>query len=138
MDIPDWRLEEAGLIHIAFVDLHDRQAEPGRFDVVAVVLADVVNKEKACGQRDIHERPDRSMPLDHRRFDDRDGLSIGCPVKALDRCGQIVGYGNGFGSCWLRLIAGKSRGFELQSQPADEDQRSKDEQDGIEDFHCFS
>ena len=47
VDISHWGFEEAGTVHIAFIDFEKRQPEPARFDVVTVLLPGVVDKDKA-------------------------------------------------------------------------------------------
>ena len=86
------QLEQARPVDIALVHLGDGQPEPGRLEIVAVVLARVVDEDEAGrhGNADGHLRP----ALDDDRLDDRRLLAVDRPVRSCSTgAGSPAGSG---------------------------------------------
>src|ERR1041384_3940843 len=52
-------------VHITLIDIHERDAEPGRFEVMTIILARIMDENKACWKFHSKWTNDRSTFNDH-------------------------------------------------------------------------
>jgi len=103
--------------HVLFLDLHQRQAEEGGLDIVAVALPGLVRETKPSRKRDAPDAQ-ATPSADDGRVDDGNLFAVELAEEPLHRDRQPLRQGNRIRRR-SRLFQGrKGAGLGEQSQPA--------------------
>ncbi len=82
---PHGAFKEALPIDISLIHFQERDSKPGCFKVMAIILAGVMDENKTRWYGDVHEGFHHPSPLDNRRLNHRDLLTVHGAVETLHR-----------------------------------------------------